>query len=150
MTPAQRVDHLRRRVGLVVDEVRRLAPVPCRAGCWGCCRGEVSLVGEEWRRLEPLVQPAALERLRAQGEHADPTTSLCPLLDPDTRLCTVYEERPLVCRAYVVVTPEDDCYPERVGRQEVGQVLQPLQVLAPLLGEQWLVLREQLWTLARG
>jgi Fe-S-cluster containining protein len=61
----------------------------------------------------------------ASSIEADPTHTLCPLLDPETRACSVYDERPLACRAYLAVTPVDDCYPERTGPRKVGTIMEP-------------------------
>ena len=85
-------------------------------------------------------------RLKAQGRDVDGERALCPLLDPDTKLCTVYAERPLVCRAYVVVSPPDFCYPERVGPMPVHRVGEPLKALVGAMGEHdGPILREWLW-----
>ncbi len=86
----------------------------------------------EAARLGPLLAPAqwaavgALAARAADAERAggDPeeaaATARCPLLDATTGACTVYAERPLVCRGYVVVTPPRDCHPELVGPREVA------------------------------
>ena len=145
-----RLTKTRRAVKDMVSFVQTKRELPCRARCWGCCRGGIQLWEAEWQRLRPLVNGAALERLQAQGRDIDGDTALCPLLDPDTKLCTIYRERPLVCRAYVVVTPRDYCYPERVGTKEVHQVLEPLKEIIsgmPELSDAAPTLRERLWSL---
>lgn len=98
-------------------------PVSCKGlGCNGCCRGEVALHPAEWRDLLPHVPDGAWKRVREHSFELSTNSqhARCPLLDPDTGGCTVYEHRPFACRAYMVVTPVDHCYPERVGRQEVA------------------------------
>lgn len=121
----------------LADTRRALAgtdtPITCptRPGCWGCCRGHVDVHASEVAAIGPLVPPPAwarvvalvgkLYRVRSEGEFQQLlTTAICPLLDPGSGTCTVYEARPLACRAYAVVTPVDDCYPERVGPRQVA------------------------------
>jgi len=138
----------RRAVRESLRHVKSVVDLPCKAGCWGCCRGEVELWDVETRRLKPLVTQAALGLLKEQGKDADPYTAMCPLLDPDTKMCTVYAERPLVCRAYVVVSPADFCYPERVGSHDVHQVQEPLKALVRAVNRRGeTTLRQWLWSL---
>lgn len=113
---------------------RSATPISCpsgRAGCWGCCRGHVDVHASEVARIGPRVSALAwgrvlvlvgrLYRARSDAEFTQwLRTAVCPLLDPGTGECTVYEDRPLACRGYAVVTPVDDCYPERVGLRDVG------------------------------
>ena len=98
--------------------------------CWGCCQGLVDVTQEEFDALAPLITDEALERtwkampiitMKAK-------TLVCPLLDPDTKKCTVYEERPMMCRGYMVASPLDDCYHDRVGDKEVAILKDSRQV----------------------
>ncbi len=85
----------------------------CRAGCDACCHlyvmippGVAEAIGDY---LTQRLDPAALAALRVELEKAaaaaaaiaDPTQlrHRCPLLGPDG-LCTIYEVRPLTCRAF--------------------------------------------------
>lgn len=85
----------------------------CRAGCDACCHlyvmippGVAEAIGEF---LAERLDPAALADLRVELETvaaaaaavADPSRlrRRCPLLGPDG-LCTIYEVRPLTCRAF--------------------------------------------------
>ena len=85
----------------------------CRAGCDACCHlyvmippGIAEAIGEH---LTERLDPPAVAELRAELEKAaaaaaalaDPFTlrHRCPLLGPGG-LCTIYEVRPLTCRAF--------------------------------------------------
>lgn len=107
----------------------RGSPVPCQAGCAGCCRGEVLVFEGERERVLAALPPEAYLRLAAQGPDVNPRQATCPALDPLTRLCSIYAERPLVCRGYVVINHPDLCHPERSGDATVSIVQQPVQVL---------------------
>lgn len=101
---------------------------PCQAGCSACCQDALFRVAElEWRAIEAYLAtvPAAAmlahqaraafgphregyEALAAfwtatpLGESGAPAEGLptrCPMLGADDR-CTIYEVRPLTCRAY--------------------------------------------------
>ena len=123
------LDKIRGRVDEFVGQLKARRAISCGgAGCCGCCRGEIALHPREAQRLLPHVTPAAWERVRRQHElyqgapeGAAQRLARCPLLEPDGR-CGVYAERPLACRAYVVVTPVDWCYPERAGTRDVALV----------------------------
>jgi Fe-S-cluster containining protein len=89
-------------------------------GCNGCCRGAVPVTDAEWDALLPVipedawsrVDNAALRLLNPDAERLE----RCPLLDPENGSCSVYNERPLTCRAYHSTAPSRDwCWPERVG-----------------------------------
>jgi Fe-S-cluster containining protein len=112
----------------VQENVEILAPhLACKGpGCWGCCRGQVELTGEELERLLPLVTEEAWERTKAIPKDAVRRQTICPLLDPRTKLCSVYSERPLVCRAYTAVGEWKHCYPELAGEQTVKSPTSPL------------------------
>lgn len=108
---------------------RRGSPVPCRAGCDGCCRGEVRVSEEEVGRVVASLPPAAYHRLAEQGPGVDPRTAVCPALDPVSRRCSIYAERPLICRGYMVINHPDICHPERVGEADVALIREPLLVI---------------------
>lgn len=110
-------------------------------GCWGCCRGAVVVQPEEVAQVAPLVDGPGWNRVNdlmqilftsKDDTEFDQllTTAICPLLDPETKVCTVYEKRPLVCRSYVVVSPVDDCYPERSGIKDVATPTDAYMILA--------------------
>ena len=134
------LDAQRARVQHEVDAARALLaragrPVTCGARCYGCCRAEVTVTEEEVDRIVPLVQPDAWFRLelRAMDTPAGRRRAFCPLLDLANGTCTVYEERPLACRAYMVTTPPSQCYPE-VGEARVAKVLDPLGLAVAIYG----------------
>ena len=93
-------------------------------GCNGCCRGAIPMTDLEWGEMLPLISKDAFARAFAmKDELLDPDRerlAQCPLIDPDTGGCSVYEERPMTCRAYHSVAPSPDwCWPELVGPKDV-------------------------------
>lgn len=101
-------------------------PFRCgRAGCNGCCRGEVAVLPLEAVVMEARLDEATWGRVEALRDvdmkPADGPHPVCPLLDPITGVCTVYEVRPATCRAMNAVTDPDLCFPERVGDAIVGR-----------------------------
>lgn len=138
--------------GMVVEPIvqlaRALTAVPNGAELHGCCRGEVALWPDEAPRLRPVIPQAALDRLKAQGRGAAPRWAMCPLLDPDTKRCSVYEQRPLMCRAYLALTPADHCYPEQGGLRDVLTPIEPIVAAAEAMRTQpSTTLREMLWAM---
>lgn len=109
------------------------APITCRGiGCFWCCRGEIAVIREEADRL---VERATEDQLRRAWKDRDAltstdnetrTTAWCPLLDRTTGRCEQYDERPLVCRSYHVVTPPEWCSRELSGVKEVGSYPIPM------------------------
>lgn len=83
----------------------------CRQGCAHCCKQSVSVYAPEAFRIAGLVQErdatvsaigAAAEKLGGMKPDANQVRWMsCPLLADN--LCTVYEARPLNCRAFVAI-----------------------------------------------
>lgn len=117
-------------------------------GCWGCCRGQVSVSPSEVTQIWDSMNEASRERVkRHRGVTEDiERKAICPLLDLETRECSVWASRPLACRAYNVISPVDDCYPERVGDRETAMVGAPILVISEFMsadmeaGENWTTL----------
>ena len=88
-------------------------PTDCAAGCAFCCHlavavppGVAEMIGDHVAEtFSSEAQSALVVRLRAAealvAAAADPTTlrNRCPLLGPDNR-CTIYQVRPISCRAF--------------------------------------------------
>jgi len=53
-----------------------------------------------------------MESLAAEEDWSSHFFDGCVLLAPDGR-CSVYRLRPLICRTHYVLSPPDDCRPER-------------------------------------
>lgn len=131
---------------VAVDDATRLCreeaargdePVTCRGeGCSGCCRGNVVVSSAELADIMPRIPQAAFDRVKADAasvlDYARRNTMRCPILDPDTSLCLIYEHRPLVCRAYQVVSPADDCFVGigKTGIKEVKRLMSTHAVFA--------------------
>lgn len=114
----------------IAESVGRPIQCPSTPGCWGCCRGEIPVSREELRRISAKMDEAAWGRVEASAEQisSDPRHTLCPLLDPVTKACTVYDERPIVCRAYVAITPRSWCYPEQTGTKDTATIGEPARL----------------------
>lgn len=94
---------------------RRL-PLACTAGCAHCCHSTVHASAAEILRIAGWLKAnrseEELANLRARAEDAatkiaplglSPRVAAkipCPLLDGATSACTVYDVRPIACRAY--------------------------------------------------
>src|SRR4029079_16779549 len=112
--------------------------ISCRKGCGACCRQLVPISPVEARHIARLVaqmpEPrrqemlrrfaAAKERLQEAGlweslSRRQGVTPLpigmqyfrlgipCPFLEDES--CSIHKERPLTCRAFLVVTPAENC-----------------------------------------
>lgn len=82
-------------------------------GCNTCCHAaDIKVMHEELFALAALMTPEAWDRALAMDgmtqEQADDVR--CPVLDPATGGCSAYENRPMVCRTYMVVTPASHCH----------------------------------------
>lgn len=99
-----------------VEAVRRL-PIACTSGCSYCCRGTPVLVSapEAIHLAEHLRSTRTPDELGAVVARVEATFARvkdldidaraeekvpCPLLDEATGACTVYDARPVACRAY--------------------------------------------------
>lgn len=89
---------------------RQVEPGACRAGCAWCChlRVEVRFADAAHLARRARADPRLEARVRAtvaRVEHLDPVARLraaipCAFLELKTGACSVYEDRPLACRAY--------------------------------------------------
>lgn len=117
-------------------------------GCWGCCRGQISVSPREVVQIWDSMNEAAKERVKRYRDLTEgiERTAICPLLDLQTRECSVWTSRPLSCRAYNAINPVDDCYPERVGDRKTAMVASPILVISEFMladmeeGEEWTTL----------
>ncbi|MGC8967006.1 MAG: YkgJ family cysteine cluster protein [Thermus sp.] len=99
----------------------------CRAGCFACCFGWVTLSRLEAEALLPHLTPAQKARLLEEGPRRlallrqgkdDPLfpsrffqgRTPCPLLEGG--LCGVYPQRPLACRGLLTAGDPALCLPE--------------------------------------
>lgn len=93
--------------------------VQCRKGCHHCCKMTVAITRHEAHQLIQVAKakglPIDAERLRRQLPYVDETwrtqpeaDRACTFLGADG-LCQVYEDRPLSCRKYFVVSPPELC-----------------------------------------
>jgi Fe-S-cluster containining protein len=76
---------------------------PCRKGCDDCCRSLAApprVTQEEWRRISASIPESDPRRKRIRESANATRPVVCPLLDTGSGSCTVYEMRPIACRAY--------------------------------------------------
>jgi Fe-S-cluster containining protein len=87
---------------------------------------------EAHKRLE---RAGLMEKLRAADQWTDVEYAMlvgtyfqqavpCPFLEEDS--CSIYQERPITCREYLVTSPPEYC--ERLGSEGVRRVRLPLRV----------------------
>lgn len=123
--------------------------VSCRAGCAACCRHLVPLSETEARLIHDLVaampepqqgqvkarfaeamrrldeagllellrNPTAIPDTSALGMRYLPLHIACPFLEDER--CSIYADRPLECREYLVTSPAENCLtptPETIRR----------------------------------
>lgn len=143
----------------VEDAATEGKPLSCRAGCGACCRNLVPIAEAEAHQLAAVVEamPEARQTaIRARFaaalpilENAGLLGSLravagrglegaygweyfrlgipCPFLESES--CSIYEDRPLVCRGYVVTSPAAHCAtPETSTLVEINlPIVEPLR-----------------------
>jgi Fe-S-cluster containining protein len=124
--------------------------VSCTAGCGACCRQLVAIADFEAHAIAELVERmpeerrahvrrrfAEAERQLAERQSLDQIVDAlngpdryefalvyfrygvaCPFLENES--CSIYEDRPLICREYLVHTPAEHC--TAVGQRKIGVV----------------------------
>lgn len=111
-----------------VRDPEQAAAISCRAGCNACCRLGVSITRDEAALLADRVQGGVeVDRLRLAEQSTWPEEAptwtknaeraLCVFQGPGG-LCRVYDDRPMACRAYRVLSDPALCDP-RNGAQQV-------------------------------
>lgn len=122
-TPAQTAKGLQQAADDMLDEAKLTNPewknVTCRKGCAHCCRMTVAISGHEAQQLLQVSRAKGLmidtDRLKRQSSYGDKTWRLQPEADRncaflgEDNLCQVYDDRPLSCRKYFVVSPPEHC-----------------------------------------
>ncbi len=108
--------------------------ISCRKGCGACCRQLVPVSRTEGERLLDLVEampkerrreirrrfaaaeavlaPAGFDKRTGKTDRELSTTYFalgvaCPFLEEES--CSIHEERPLICREYLVTSPPELC-----------------------------------------
>jgi Fe-S-cluster containining protein len=169
---------------VIASEEKKLGKplkLPCRRGCSACCyepvyadKTEAALALEAMSKMPVEQQDEikarvkdALEKFKASGMvdvDMPPVIDYlklripCPFLDLKSGDCTIYESRPLGCRAHVALKPKDFCedYEKRltqkymyvpeltgIGVIEIAEAHRQLimdhyiLLLAELLGIEW-------------
>ena len=132
--------------------------ISCTKGCGACCRQMAPVTPSEAQHLAALVEKMPPERamavrarfagaratmsgagLRPQGHPDEDKTAYreyglsyfkkgvaCPFLEAES--CSIYADRPLVCREYLVTSPPAGC--AVLGSGQVRKVSVPIQVWA--------------------
>src|SRR5471030_1678298 len=121
-------------VNAVVSAAESGKAISCRKGCGACCRQLVPVSRSDGERLLDLVEAMPKERRKeirrrfaaaeavltpaGFGERAGKTDRelstgyfalgvACPFLEDES--CSIHEERPLICREYLVTSPAELC-----------------------------------------
>lgn len=100
--------------------------VSCKKGCSFCCYIHVDISDTEAQILAPKVTPNMAIELLNQGQKVGVTAwSTLPYKERKCVFlkngeCSVYEDRPLACRKYLVVNPPKKCNTEFSTNPTVG------------------------------
>lgn len=132
-----RAEYQRKELHMLADELIRdeilingkPEHITCQKGCAHCCKQIVMVTQPEGARLFELAKERGipldagrLERQAVQDDngwltlHGDDRN--CPFLGSDNT-CQVYDDRPLSCRKYFVVSDPDMCDIEKHPRDKV-------------------------------
>lgn len=122
------VSKQRNAVDKMTKSVQEQIPFACGGeGCFGCCRGQVCASDDEVKRIVPRLDNATRMRILSLKGRDISDDTWCPLLDPEDKTCTIYDERPLTCRAYHNVTETNvGCWPN--SDEQVGHVAELMAV----------------------
>jgi Fe-S-cluster containining protein len=87
---------------------RRIPAMTCEPGCRDCCQGDArAMTLHEWREI------------RHPGKYAKgPALAACPFLGEFG--CEIYARRPLICRLFGTVAPDDPALVELQGTFPIG------------------------------
>jgi Fe-S-cluster containining protein len=108
-------------------------PVSCRSGCYGCCHSEVEITPDEAAVLRErvlagfeidrsrLAVQAARERMNPAWAKFWSQENRCVFLSAEGT-CRIYEDRPAVCRRFLVTSPPEAC-------TTPGAALAPVRIL---------------------
>lgn len=96
----QRLLAFYRWVDAIMHELRESAV--CERGCAHCCKQPVSVTPLE-------IELAKFSPQFSQAPEFDPNTGYCPFLDKQSAQCTIYQLRPLACRAFLTLDDPSYC-----------------------------------------
>lgn len=124
----QLIDEADRKVRIMQPEA--FSAVQCRKGCAACCHMPVAITFDEAQLLAAHVETKAdRELLNEQANRGmvdeDKWWALpwaqkrCVFLDAKTRQCRVYEDRPIGCRKYLVISPPTECHKDSIAQVAV-------------------------------
>jgi Fe-S-cluster containining protein len=85
----------------------------CQAGCYGCCKSQLSVFSVEARYIEAWLNahPEAVRKIEERSAMLnDP--DFCNFLDKEGG-CTIYEARPVICRSHGLPVALGDGEPEQ-------------------------------------
>lgn len=78
-----------------------LPTIACKGLCWNSC-GPIDMSVAEHQRITELGVDIPMFTIERSQRWANDEPLHCPALDKVTKRCTVYEDRPLICRAWGV------------------------------------------------
>lgn len=116
----------------------RLPTVACKGLCHEAC-GPIHVSPLELARMQAVrpLSPKVIhgENVRGARTHVIISKSqTCPHLHPDTKKCQVYDQRPLICRAYGALTDlrcDHGCVPSKsMSKGEFLELAQELEALS--------------------
>lgn len=128
MNPIVAVLHDRADKAIAGALARNGATPPCKKGCFFCCRESVYACSSEVEAMLEMLSQEQLEALKGKTRQwlekfkqsgianerepaalkYRPLLLWCPLLN-EQKECSVYERRPLACRAHIAYQSSDGC-----------------------------------------
>jgi len=115
--------------------------ISCKKGCSNCCHLNIVVTDDEAEVLAPLYDGTQNEKLKRQAAVTDDLKypsilgyedAACVFLKDNA--CSVYENRPMACRTYYVVSNPEDCdaikHPDRLVKQASNFVAEMIKSVA--------------------
>lgn len=109
----------------------KINPPSCTKGCSFCCYVNVDITDEEAKVLIPHVTPDVKAKLEKQRHITQKTYATLPYKDRACAFlvngtCSVYNDRPLACRKYMVTGDKELCNTENtINKVPVISMLVP-------------------------
>lgn len=110
----------------VVDSMLPQVNFKCKSGCTECC-GAIPVLPSELAALQEVVRnmpKSERKRLTRQTR----AYNECPFVDKENNCCSIYEHRPLVCRAFGYYVHLKCSYNPHHAKRSIADLLQIQEV----------------------
>lgn len=141
--PSRRARKLHQVIDKIIEEDKLDLPkeVSCKKGCSICCHLNVVVTNDEADLLFEKYDKSQDEKLKRQAAVTDDlkypsilgySDAACVFLKDNE--CSVYEDRPMACRSYRVISDPDECdaikYPDHMVQQVVQDRIEMIKSIA--------------------